>query len=498
MRPYALAFVLLLATPAAPARAQAPGAAGPAQASSAAPPDPEAIAGTTAFLVENVTRVESWRYFHPFDGGGAEPDYTFAGSRSALGVAYAGPQWSLQGTLQYVRLENLPARAIGPGLMGTGAAYFFQAGGAFSYQFYLRGLSLTWRDRDTGAWAELGRLSRAATTETPSGDATIDALDREELNGRLLGDMEWSFYQRAWDGVRGGVRRGGWSATLTAVMPTQGTYEESANLFMDHVKVGALEVRAAPGRLAPRTRVDGFAVIYDDTRRIVARPDNVALTTTSRADIRVVTTGASIVGAYPSRSGTTDVVAWAAAQGGDWYGVTHLGAAATAAVGHRLPRLPWRPRVRAGAAWASGDGDATDDRHGTFFPLLPSGDRVSRLNAYALMNIVDTWTSIDAAPAPTLDLRVGLRRVRLAQGADRWYQGSGATIRAGNYFGYQGRNARGATSLGTVLETNVRWQPTRWWTLQAFAGRLHGGDVVSRLFADRRLVTAWLESTVRF
>ena len=68
-----------------------------------------------------MTRVEAWRYFHPFNNGGAEPDYTFVGNRSSLGVAYAGPRWSLQGTLQYVRLENLPARAIGPGLMGTGA-----------------------------------------------------------------------------------------------------------------------------------------------------------------------------------------------------------------------------------------------------------------------------------------------------------------------------------------------------------------------------------------
>ncbi len=494
MRPHVLAFVLLLAGPAAPADAQAPAATAPA----AAPADPESITGHTSFLVENMTRVEAWRYFHPFNGGGIEPDYSFVGNRTSLGASYAGPRWSLQGTLQYVRLENLPTRAIGPGLMGTGAAYFFQAAGTFSYQFYLRGLSATWRARDLGTWVELGRLSRAASTEPPSGDATIDGLVREELNGRLLGDMEWSFYQRAWDGARGGVRRGGWSATATAALPTQGTYEESANLFMDRVQVGALEVGAAPGALVPRTRVDAFTIVYDDTRRITARPDNLALTTTSRAHIHVVTAGASMVGAYPSRTGTSDVVAWAAAQRGDWYGLRHRGLAATAAVGHRLSRVPWRPRLRAGVAWASGDGDATDGRHGTFFPLLPSGDRVSRLNAYALMNVVDAWTAIDATPVRTLDVRIGARRVRLADGADRWYQGSGATIRAGNYFGYQGRNARGATSLGTVTEGNVRWQPTRWWTLQAFAGRMNGGDVVSRLFSGHRLVTAWLESTVRF
>ena len=126
---------------------------------------------------------------------------------------------------------------------------------------------------------------------------------------------------------------------------------------MDRVQVGALEVTAAPGALAPHTRVDGFATLYDDTRRITARPDNLVPTRTSRADIRVVTTGASIVGAYPSPVGTTDLVVWMAAQGGDWYGQRHRGAAVTGAVGHRVSRAPWRPRVRAGVAWASGDGD---------------------------------------------------------------------------------------------------------------------------------------------
>lgn len=481
------------------------GAAGPGAAQDPASPQPASpnaasrgpgATGTTTFLVENMTRVEAWRYFAPRPGGGVEPDYTFLGNRSTLGASYRGSRWTLDGRLQYVRVENLPAGAIGPGLLGTGGAYYFQAAGTFSYQFYLRSLSLGWRN-GAGVWAEVGRLSRAPSSEPSAGDAAVDRLVASDLNGRLAGDMEWSFYQRAWDGLRGGLRRGRVAATITAVLPTQGTFEESANLFMDRVRIGLAEVTVAPGRGTPHTRLEWFGATYHDSRAITARPDNSGRPAT-RADVRVQTAGAALVGAYPSHTGESDVVVWTAVQRGRWYELAHRGLAATVTIGHRLGRVPARPWLRAGAAYASGDGDGTDGRHGTFFPMLPSGDRVSALNAYARMNVVELWTALELSPSRAVDLRAGVRRVRLASGADRWYQGSGATIRSGNYFGYQGRNARGATSLGTVVEAGGEWRPWRWWTLRAFAGRLLGGDVPAQLFGGRRLTTGWLESTVRF
>lgn len=468
-----------------------------ASAASADAPSSQDAAGDTTFLVENMTRAEVWSYFQPPLNAGTHPDYTFFGNRSTLGASYRGTRWSATGALQYVRLENLPSGSIGPGLLGTGAAYYFQASGTFSYQFYLRGLSLGWRDAASGAWFEGGRLSRAASTETPSGDATIDRLVATELNGRLLGDMEWSFYQRAWDGVRGGVRRGGLAATVTAAFPTQGTFEESANLPMDRVRVAAAEFTLAPGTLVPRTRVEVFGIGYDDTRPVTARPDNSGHEP-RRADIRVWTAGASAAGAYPWRWGVTDVVGWAAGQSGAWYELSHRAVAATGAVGHRFTGAPWRPWLRAGVAYASGDTSATDGAHGTFFPMLPSGDRVSRLNAYALMNVVDRWAALELQPHRALDVTASVRRVALASTADRWYQGSGATLRLGNYFGYQGRNGRGGSTIGTVVDGGATWRPVRWWTLRAFAGRISGGDVVTRLFRDDRLVTAWLESTLHF
>lgn len=496
----AASCLVLVGLPVRPARAQEAASSTPRAAASATA-SASATAGTgadgdTTFLVENVTRAEVWRYFQPPSGGGRRPDYEFAGTRFSLGAAYRGLRWASRGTLQYVRVENLPSGAIGPGLLGTGGMYFFQAAGAFSYQFYLRELSLTWQRAGGGAWVEAGRFSRGEHA-VATGHAHVDALARESHDGRLLGDMPWSFYQRAWDGVRGGVSRGRLSAVVTAAMPTQGTYEESANLFLDRVPVSAVEAAIAPGRRLRHTRFDLFGYTYHDTRPVTARPDATAGLAT-RVDVHVRTAGASAVGAYPLSWGRVEATAWTAGQWGRWYEQRHRAMAATSSFGVRVTQLPWQPRIQAGVAYASGDGRASDGTHGTFFPMLPSGDRVSALNAYALMNVVDVWTSIEAQPSGALDLRAGVRRVALARGEDRWYQGTGATVRAGNYFGFQGRRSGGARDLGVVVEGAAAWRPRRWWTLRAYAGRMAGGDVVRGLFANERLLTAWLESTVHF
>jgi hypothetical protein len=480
-----------------PTRAQDAAPASVAPPSSAAP-------GETSFLVQNVTRAELWRFFEPLPDGGVHPDYAFVGSRSTLGARYSGPRWGLRGAIQYVRLENLPAGAIGPGLLGTGGAYFFQAGGTFSYQFYLRSLSLVFTDTDRGAWIEAGRFSRAAAEEPASGDETIGALTRAHLTGRLLGDMEWSMYQRAWDGVRGGVVGDGWLATITAAMPTQGTYEESANLTMDQVRVAAVEVRVDPDTPVPHTSLGAFAYLYDDRRRIAARPDNQLpppsgrVATPTRADVRIGTAGASAIGAYPHRGGRWDALAWVAAQTGDWYGQRHRGLALAGQAGHQWTRARGRPWLRVGVDYASGDADALDGSHGTFFPMLPSGNQQARSNTYALMNVIDTWVETRVTPARAVDALAAVHRVGLARRADWWYAGSGATERTGNYFGFHARNNAGGRSLGTVIEGEVAWRATRWWTLRGYAGRIAGGEVVRNRFAGHRLFTAWLESVVSF
>jgi hypothetical protein len=468
-------------------------AAATAQAQDVAPPDavaapapaaprPPGAAGDTTFLVENMTRAEVWRYFQPPPNAGTRPEYVFFGNRSTLGASYRGTRWSAQGTLQYVRLENLPAGSIGPGLLGTVARIPCERHSVIVLPPRAEPRLARCGERCGSRPGGCARRPQRRQPEMPRSTAVA-----AELNGRLLGDMEWSFYQRAWDGVRGGLRRGGLAATITAAFPTQGTFEESANLSMDRVRVAAAEVTLAPGTVLPRTRVELFGIGYDDTRPVTARPDNSGHEP-RRADIRVWTAGVSAAGAYPSRLGVTDVVGWAAGQSGAWYELSHRAVAATGAVGHRFTRVRWRPWLRVGIAYASGDASATDGRHGTFFPLLPSSDRVSRLNAYALMNVVDRWAAFEIQPHRSLDVATSVRRVTLASTADRWYQGSGATLRLGNYFGFG--TQRCGSAIGTAVDgtaTGVRCAGGRCGRLRPHPWRRRDADLPRRPPVTARL-----------
>lgn len=464
----------------------------PAVASSSAARAP----GETSFLVENVTRAEVWGFFEPPPSGGAEPDYFFIGNRSTLGVDYEGRRWAIRGAIQYVRVENLPRGAIGPGLLGNGGAYYFQAADTFSYQFYLRALSAAFVSAGRGVTVEAGRLSFTSTEMPSSADPTV-GLAQSRLDGRLFDDMDGSLYQRAWDGVRVTGRHGDWQWRAAAVLPTQGTFEESANLTLDRVRVVTVDVSVAPDALADHTRFRGFAYGYRDTRAVRARPDN-SVVMAQAADVTVATFGAAGVGVYPRPAGAWDVVVSTAGQVGDWYGQSHRAWSALAEGGFQWTSAPGRPWLRAGIAYASGDGDGDDDRHGTFFPMLPSGDRFVRSNTYALMNVVDAWTELRVTPHPRVELIAGVHRVSLASDADRWYSGSGATERTGAYFGYLGRDTHGAGTLGSLAEADVSWRLSRWWQLRGVVTGFFGGDAVRAVFAGDRLGMAAIESTIGF
>lgn len=468
--------------------------AGPAAAQTTPAAAPSATPLT--WSVRNTTRVESWRYFQPNPGGG-NPDSTFVGNRLTLTVR-ARRQW-FEGTaaLQYVQFGGLPTGASGPGALGTGALYYGLAGRRDSRQLYVRTLSLTGTHAASGLRLQAGRFGLTAGGESPSGDAAIETVKRQRVDARLLGEFEWSLYQRAFDGARLDLDRSRWHASAAMVRPTQGGFEDEAGAPMRGVRVVTASLTAKPGLLFGRTDVQAFVYHYNDARAVRARPDNSGLTA-PRIDVSITTLGATLTGAYPAGPGRIDTLLWAVRQTGNWYGQDHDASAVAVEAGYQWPTAPWRPWLRVGLFRGSGDTDPGDSTHGTFFQMLPTGRKYAFSVVYNLMNLTDRFVQLQTRPHQKLSARLDLHRLRLTSAADLWYAGSGATTAVGSGFGYVGRRANNSRDLGWIVEGSADWTVSRRVSLNGYLGRMSGGEVVARLFRGTSLTYGYLESIISF
>jgi hypothetical protein len=237
-----------------------------------------------------------------------------------------------------------------------------------------------------------------------------------------------------------------------------------------------------------------FAYRYDDRRTIRGRPDNSRLSALA-ADIQVMTFGGSHVAFHGVRGGRVDSILWIAGQSGRWYTDDHRAFSAVAEGGFRSDAA-WKPWMRGGYSIASGDGDPRDRVHGTFFPMLPTTQPSVLAGTFAAMNLRDLFGEVLLQPRPELHLQVSVHQLMLADRADRWYSGTGATASRGTYFGFSARSSAGATNLGTLVHTSVEFPIISKWSIKSDLAVMRGGEVVRRQFAGQRLIVVAVESRI--
>ena len=363
--------------------------------------------GQTSLLVRDWTRAEAWRFFEPRPSGG-DPDYEDIANRLQFGVRRDGRRYEFLGALQYVQFGGLPTGAVGPGGLGVGAAYFRHSGRRNSHQIYLRYFHLRLKDLAPGLGVQVGRMGFSGGGEITSADPKIETVKRQRVTAR-------------------------------------------------------------PGGLVPGTETQLFAYRYIDRRAVNARPDNSGRPA-DRVDVRITSVGGTLVGAYRSPTSEVDIMLWLVGQAGAWYEASHRADAVAAELGHQWTRAPWQPWVRGGVQHASGDGNPEDQRHETFFQMLPTGRKFSRTATYSLMNLSDVFAQVLLAPRAGLSVRVDLHRIALANAADRWYAGSGATQESGSIFGFSTRPSNGATRLGTTIEGSASYAVTPRWSIHGSSG----------------------------
>lgn len=482
----ALAFLVLGASRA--------GAQPPAAAQSAPPAPNQAV--VTAY-VRDWTRIEMWSFFEPKPGGG-DPDYAFIANRLQFGVERRTRRYDLVAAGQYVEIGGLPSNAVGPGPLGTGPLYFDQGNAtSHSQSVYLRYLNLKVKDILPGWSVQAGRMAYTSGSESPSGDPKIESVKRQRVDSKLLGEFEWSHYQRGYDGVRSDIDRPSWHATGAVFHPTQGGFENQANVDITDIAVYAGAFSTKP-KAVRHTDFTAFAIRYDDDRAVRARPDNSGKTAAG-VDVHISTFGGTAIWAYaPAPSHQFDLLGWFAGQTGDWYGQTHRALAATGEAGVQWTSVPWKPWLRGGMTHASGDDDPNDGTHGTFFQILPTVRKYSLSATYSVMNLNDAFVQLLASPRPQMSLRLDIHQLSLPSAADRWYFGSGATQQSGTVFGYATRSSAGATGLGTVVEGSADYRFNRHFSVNGYLGGIHGGDIIAQTFAGARLLFGYLETVIQF
>jgi hypothetical protein len=431
-------------------------------------------------------RLEGWNWFQ--DGADAENSYAFGQSifRLAVGQERRKVAWQIE--LAQPALLRLPERAVARGAagqLGLGASYFV-ANGASRNAAYVFPSKAFLRFKNLGGAAgtslTLGRFTFVDGTEVQPAHATLAALKAMRIAHRLLGDFRFTVTGRSADGVSLTTGTNRANLTLAAARATRGVFQVDGLGELDvNWEYGAATLQTGAKQSAGELRIFGLG--YQDYRA-VNKTDNRAAAIRGGADrfsdINIGSFGAHYLHSFETAtSGTFDLLLWGVGQVGSW-GVQRHRAAAFAAEAGWQPRMAWRPWLRLGYDFGSGDGNANDGEHNTFFQVLPTPRIYARFPFWNQENSNDASAMLILRPSAKLTLRSEGHWLWLASRNDLWYSGGGAF--QPHSFGYTGRPANGNRGLADVWDLSADYTVSRHWALGLYYGHAWGGGVMKSIY----------------
>ncbi len=430
------------------------------------------------------TRVESWDWFQ----GNANNLYSFPGSILRVSLSQSAQKFDWQLELAAPILLGLPNDAVASGAQGQqgfGASYFVanqknsNAAMVFAKQAYIRFKGLGGIE---GQSLKLGRMEFFDGLEVMPKNATLASLKRDRIAQRLIGNFGFSDVGRSFDGAQYSLDRSKLNLTLLGARPTRGVFQvDGWGELNINVFYGALTGEVGGKQSAGEWRVFGLG--YDDYRDGVLKTDNrsVAARTADTAHINIGTFGGHYLHALETGAGTFDILGWGAVQTGSWGNLTQRASAFAGEGGWQptvLPRL--KPWLRAGLDYASGDKNANDSTHGTFFQILPTARTYARFPFFNMMNNRDIFGELMLRPAKRLTIRSDAHSLRLANRNDLWYSGGGAFQPW--TFGYTGRTSNGRLSLANLYDTSADFNVNAHLGVGAYYGYADGKAVIQALY----------------
>lgn len=428
-------------------------------------------------------RVDAWQWF------AAPPEtetYGYYESQLRISLSQALPHWDWLLELQQPAVLGLPNDAVSPvtaqGQLGLGGTYYASNGNnsnpaaAFFKQGYVR-YHFDGEEEDKNL--RIGRFEFFEGLETQPKNPAVAWLQNNRIAQRLIGNFGFTTAQRSFDGVDGHYGQGSWDITGFAARSDQGVF----NMNGDHeLNVDVQYLAFTKAALKDHVLWRAFAIGYHDGRTGITKTDNrpLAVRAADHRNIRIGTYGGDIIADAPAGPGQFDFLAWGAYQNGSWGPLSHSAGAGAIEGGFQPTRNPATPWLRAGWFESSGDNNPSDDKHTTFFQILPTPRAYARFPFFNLMNSTDEFISLMDKPVQKLALRSDLHWLQLTSGKDLWYQGGGAFDN--KVFGFTGRPSNGHTSFASLADISADYSVTKSLSLNFYYGYAWGKSVVHAIY----------------
>ncbi|MGZ8916282.1 MAG: alginate export family protein [Methylobacter sp.] len=435
-------------------------------------------------------RYENWDFFDPATTAQHENSYDFVGHRIRLGALLTSSY--VDGFVQgeYSGVYGLPNNAtVAPaGALGTGATYYNDSAATVA-DVHLKQVYLSFKGDPLGLAGlrlKLGRYEIADGLEYKTGNAKFDGLKTTRVSQRLLGPFDFTYATRNFDGIHLAYDKPAYNLTVAAAHPTQGGFNIHGQDDISHIDVFYAALTGKKDVLLPGTEQRLFYIYYGDDRNTQAVDNRAAALrpNLSRQDLQLHTIGSHWLGVWKAGEGSVDGLLWGAYQFGDWAGLNHQAGAIDAELGYQWDNVPLKPWIRAVYFRSSGDSNAGNGSHGTFFQMLPTGRPFAKFPFYNLMNIQDAFAQFIVIPTETTKVAVDVHHLSLDSSQDLFYSGAGATLRSGS-FGYAGRNAGGASDIGQLVDIGFSHQLNRYFSWNAYYGHVFGGEVLKNVYGKQ-------------
>lgn len=429
-----------------------------------------------------------------FEKQGTDTDSTYdfflVRARGFIDIAWHNLILHVMG--QGVKAFNLPENgAFGPGPLYFNASDHETGPGNFQLaETYLHIKDLR------GFYLKGGRIGILEGAEVLYGEPKIDWVIKTRLSERLIGNWDWVNIGRRFDGGTLGYANKMLDLNLFGASVLQGGFDFDDGLWkeLNNVVVAGGAFTLKKNVVIPDTQFKVFDYFYFDNRDPAKD--------LAGDDLEINTTGASIVGVYDAGPGQVDLLLWFAFQLGNFGDLDQRALAFIGELGYQFLNAPWKPWIRGGLAYASGDGDPDDSDNGTFFNMVPTNHKwYGYADAVAFMNLINPYFQLILTPHKMVSFAVDGHLFRLASDDEAWISGSGPFNNEA--FGYTfNRPVEGEDieeNLGGELDFTLSVKPTTFLILDIGYSHFFGAKGVEVVFdKEDQLNWFYTQATISF